>query len=143
MLIGSSTGAIDAKGRAFVPAKWRQDLGADFVITRGIGGCLYAMSLVEWEKLSAKLAALPLSDAKAQSINRNLSRWAENCEPDKSGRILIPQKLRELAGIEGEVTWIAMTNHVEIWATGVLDARDEAGEEDYEQTLAQAVAYGI
>lgn len=143
MLIGSSTGAIDAKGRVFVPAKWRPDLGNDFVITRGIGGCLYAMNLDEWGKLSAKLAALPLSDAKAQSINRSLSRWATNCEPDKTGRILIPQKLRELAGIADEVTWIAMTNHVEIWATSVLDAKDEAEDEDYETTLAQAVAYGI
>lgn len=143
MLIGSYNHTIDDKSRVTVPAKWRQDLGAGFVLTRGIDGALLGMPFEEWERLSAKLAALPVSNKKAQSVQRNLTRWASECEMDKQGRVVIPQKLRELAQIQEDVVLIGMTNHIEVWSADVLDAHDEQEDSDYDECLAEAAEFGI
>lgn len=143
MLISEYNHTVDAKGRLFIPSKWREDLGSTFVITRGQKGCLFGMSLTEWEKLAAKLALLPLTDEKAQRLHRMLSRWATDCEVDKQGRILVSQKLREFASITSEATLVGMTNHIEIWSSEVIAHMDELENEDYDDVFAQAAQYGI
>ena len=144
MLIGSYNHTIDDKSRVTVPAKWRQDLGAGFVLTRGVDGAILGMSFEEWERLSAKLAAMPVfTDKKAQNVRRNLTRWASECEMDKQGRVVISQQLRTFAHIETEVVLIGTTNHFEIWSAAVLDAHDEAEEDDYDEILAGAAEFGI
>lgn len=143
MLIGSYNHIVDTKGRVFVPAKWRDDLGSQFIVTRGIDGCLFGLPLGEWEKLSAKLAALPLTNKKAQDVNRSFTRWASACELDKQGRILVPQALREFAKIEGELSFIGVTTHIEIWSKAVLDERDAGEEDDYDEVMTQAAEFGI
>ena len=102
MLIGSFAHTVDAKGRMFIPSKWRFDLGDTIIVTRGIlaqseAKCLFGMSLEKWHEFAAKFAALPETDVMAQAFRRMMFSNAADCDMDKQGRILIPNSLREYA----------------------------------------------
>lgn len=113
MLIGEYQHNIDAKGRVAVPTKFRDDLGMRFYITKGLDGCLFVLQQSEWEKLEEKIRQMPIS--KARTIQRFFFSGAAEVQPDKQGRILIPQPLREHASLNKEVTFIGTANRVEIW----------------------------
>ncbi len=113
MLTGEYQHNMDAKGRVTVPSKFREDLGEKFFICKGLDGCLFVLSSEQWESFVEKLSALPMSQAKG--IQRYFFSGAEEVEPDKQGRILIPQTLREHAGLEKDVTVIGTAVRAEIW----------------------------
>ena len=113
MLIGEYQHNIDAKGRVAVPTKFRDDLGMRFYITKGLDGCLFVLQQNEWKKLEEKVRQLPIS--KARTIQRFFFSGAAEVQPDKQGRILIPQPLRDHASLTKEVTFIGTSNRVEIW----------------------------
>lgn len=115
MLIGEYQHNIDIKNRVIVPAKFREDLGKRFYITKGLDGCLFVLSSEAWEQLQVKIAAMPIS--KSRSLQRFFFAGAAEVEPDKQGRILIPQNLREYAGLEKDVTFIGISIRAEIWST--------------------------
>ena len=115
MLIGEYQHNIDAKGRVAVPSKFRDDLGLQFYITKGLDECLFVLPLAEWNRLEEKIRALPIS--KARGLQRFFFSGAAEVQPDKQGRILIPQQLREHAYLDKEVTIIGTLNRVEIWNT--------------------------
>lgn len=143
VLIGSHNHTVDNKGRLFIPAKWRDDLGTTFIVTKGFGKCLFGMSLPEWEKLSAKLAALPLTDKQSQQLVRYLSSWATDCELDKQGRILLPAKLRSFAQLDKDTTLIGVTNLIEIWNAELWEAMDAEIEAEYDEMMASMANMGI
>ena len=111
-MIGQHQHNIDAKGRLFIPAKFREELGDVFYVTIGLDGCLSVYSDVKWESLIEKFDALPISQARKM---RALFANAAKCEPDAQGRILIPNKLREYAALEKEVIINGMSKCVELW----------------------------
>lgn len=115
MLIGEYQHTIDAKNRVIVPAKFREDLGSLFYVTKGLDGCLFVLSRKGWEQLQAKIDAMPLS--KSRGLQRFFFAGAAEAEPDKQGRILIPQNLREYAELEKDVTFIGTSTRAEIWST--------------------------
>ena len=115
MLIGEYQHNIDPKGRVFVPAKFREDLGERFYVTKGLDGCLFVLSPQEWNRLQEKIMALPIS--KARGLQRFFFSGAAEVEPDKQGRILIPQQLRDHAHITKDVTVIGAYSRAEIWDT--------------------------
>lgn len=115
MLIGTYQHNIDAKSRVIVPAKFREDLGQHFYVTKGLDGCLFVLPEQGWEQLRSKIAAMPLS--KSRSLQRFFFAGAADVEPDKQGRILIPQNLREYAGLEKDVTIVGTSVRAEIWST--------------------------
>lgn len=131
MLLGEFQHNIDAKGRIIVPAKFREELGDCFYVTRGLGGCLWVFAQKEWDNILRKFSEMPLVESR--DISRYFFSGAADVEPDAQGRILIPQKLRTHAGIEKDVTFIGLNNRVEIWSTEawnrVNDAVDEAAVE--------------
>ena len=99
MLIGEYQHSLDTKGRVNFPAKLREDLGESFILSKGLGDeCLFVYSEEEWNKLTEKLNSLPLS--KARALQRFLFAGATQVQPDKQGRILIPQNLRDYAGLQ-------------------------------------------
>ena len=116
MLIGEYQHALDIKNRIIVPSKLREDLGNNFVITKGLDGCLYAYPLAEWKILQEKLKTLPLSNRDARAFVRFFFAGACEVEMDKQGRGLIPQNLKEYAGIEKEIVSIGVLTRVEIWS---------------------------
>jgi MraZ protein len=115
MLIGQYNHNIDIKGRVFFPAKFRDDLGETFVVTRGLDNCLFVYSFEEWTSLEQKIKNLPLS--KARDLQRFLFSGACEVNVDKQGRILIPANLREHAGLTKEATVVGVSNRCEIWST--------------------------
>ncbi len=115
MLIGEYQHNIDVKNRVIVPAKFREDLGERFYVTKGLDGCLFVLSEQGWQNLQEKIVAMPIS--KARQLQRFFFSGAAEVEPDKQGRILIPQSLREYASIEKDVTFIGTGGRAEIWGT--------------------------
>ena len=138
MLIGEYQHSLDAKGRISFPSKLREALGSSFVVTKGLDNCLFVYRLEDWQVLEEKTAQLPTS--KARQIQRFLFAGAALVEPDKQGRVLLPQKLREHANLGDDVTVIGVSTRVEIWDTerwnalneeltseSIADAMDELG----------------
>lgn len=116
MFIGEYQHALDSKNRIIVPSKLREELGNRFVITKGLDGCLYAYPLNEWKVLEEKLKTLPLTNKDARAFVRFFFAGACEIEMDKQGRGLIPQNLKEYAGIEKEIVSIGVLTRVEIWS---------------------------
>ena len=116
MLIGEYEHSLDAKGRLIMPAKFREDLGEKFIITKGLDGCLFAFSSTEWAKFEEKLSTLPISNKDARAFTRFFFAGAMDCELDKQGRFLISSNLREFAGLIKDVKIIGMNSRVEIWS---------------------------
>ena len=148
MLIGSFEHMLDAKGRVFIPAKWRETIGDTLVVTLGLlesgsGTCLSGMSVEEWERFSQKLSALPVTDTKGQSIRRKLYSMAAACEIDKQGRILIPAQLRDLAGLGKDATLVGIDDHIEIWNPETLATHNAGCEESYSADIAHLATLGI
>ena len=113
MLIGEFSPSIDAKGRLHFPAKLREDLGERFIVTKGLDGCLFVYSYEEWKALENKIRALPLS--KSRMLKRFFYAGAVEVEGDKQGRVIIPQNLREYAGLSKDVTVVGASTRAEIW----------------------------
>jgi len=103
---------IDAKGRLFIPAKLREELGPVFYVTVSAGKYLSAYSAESWQTFSDKVNAM--SYVKQQAM-RPLFANAAKCELDAQGRILLPQSLREFAGLKKNVAVVGVNNHVEFW----------------------------
>ena len=116
MFMGEYNHSIDAKSRLIIPTKLREDLQGEFILTRGLDGCLCAYPENEWREIESKLRTLPMSNAKARQFIRFLVSGATTCELDKQGRILIPSTLREFAQIDKEVVLTGAINRVEIWS---------------------------
>lgn len=120
MLIGEYAHNVDPKGRVIFPAKLREDLGIQFILTRGLDNCLFVYSTTEWAEIQEKTKNLPMS--KARAVQRFLFSSACVVEPDKQGRILIPQNLREHAGIDKDVMIIGVSTRAEIWDKAAWEA---------------------
>ena len=115
MLIGEYDHSLDSKGRLIMPAKLREDMGENFIITTGLDGCLFGFSMEEWKKFEDKLKTLPITNKNARNFVRFFLSGATECELDKQGRFLIVGKLRENAKLEKDVTIIGTGTRIEIW----------------------------
>lgn len=134
MLIGEFQHNIDAKGRVIVPSKFREDFGERFYVTKGLDGCLFVLSPAEWERLQNKVMAMPIS--KARGLQRFFFSGAAEVEPDKQGRILLPQQLRDYAKLTKDVTFIGASSRAEIWDSEHWNEFNSALTED---SIAQAM----
>ena len=134
MLIGEYHHNIDAKGRVIVPSRFREDLGERFYIAKGLDHCLFVFSPEEWDRLQEKVSAMPIS--KARGLQRFFFSGAAEVVPDKQGRILIPQVLRDHAKLEKDVTFIGASSRAEIWNT---DAWNAFNENLTEESIAEAM----
>ena len=126
MFLGEYAHVLDAKKRIFIPAKYRDDLGETFVITKSVDKCLTVYTLPEWEKLKEKLEALPA--AKSRQIKRFIFANADEAHCDSQGRVLISAPLREYAGIDKSAVVIGVGSYLEIWAEEEWTAACEAEE---------------
>lgn len=115
MFIGEFTHNLDVKGRIAMPVKFRDKVSGGAIITRGLDHCLFVFTNKEWEVLAQKLIALPLAQANSRAFVRLMLAGAMDVELDKQGRILIPDYLREYAGLKKEVVVAGVYNRMEIW----------------------------
>ena len=114
-MLGQYDHTIDAKGRIIIPAKFRDQMGDDFVITKGLDHQLFVYAPDEWNLFEAKLRALPISNPQARKLSRFFLVGASDVTVDKQGRITLPMQLREFAGITKDVLLAGVGNHLEIW----------------------------
>jgi MraZ protein len=115
LLIGNFTNTLDEKGRVIIPAAFRYDLSEKFYLTKGVEKCLYIYPEKEWLQFVESLQEMPASKKENRKALRYFSSNAAECEVDKQGRILIPQRLREHALLGKEVLFVGNLNKVEIW----------------------------
>ena len=109
-------GRIDAKGRIIVPVKFRESLGDNFIITKGLDNCLFVYTNEEWQRFEEKLKTLPLTNKNARTFTRFFLAGAADVELDKQGRILIPSVLREFASLQKDVVFVGVGSRIEIWS---------------------------
>lgn len=115
MLIGEYHHNIDEKGRLIIPAKFREEIGERFVVTKGLDGCLFVYSLVEWEKIVNKLKKLPFTKKDSRVFSRFFLASATVCEFDRQGRINLMNSLTLYAGLKKECAIIGVNDRLEIW----------------------------
>lgn len=106
---------VDAKGRLIIPAKFRETLGDEFVVCKGLDHCLYVYSNQDWEAFAKQLTSLPLTDKDARQFVRFFMSGASQVEVDKQGRILVPPSLRTYAQLDKEVILAGAGHRIEIW----------------------------
>lgn len=115
LFYGEYQHSIDSKGRLIIPAKFREELGYKFLLTKGLENCLFAYSQTEWGNFVSKLKALPFTDKDVRAFERFFFAGAAECELDKQGRILIPQNLRDYAKLDKDVYIVGISTRVEVW----------------------------
>lgn len=143
MFMGEYQHNIDTKGRLIVPSKLREDLGDNFIVTRGLDGCLFGYPKSEWEKLEEKLEEIPLTKKDARTFVRFFYSAATECEVDKQGRINIPASLRNHAKLEKSCIIIGVSNRIEIWDETNWQAYSQATEENYDEIAETMIDYGL
>ncbi|MGI6659855.1 MAG: division/cell wall cluster transcriptional repressor MraZ [Dethiobacteraceae bacterium] len=116
MFMGEYQHTLDSKGRLIMPAKFREELGDKFVLTRGLDNCLFVYPLEEWNNLEQKLKNLPFTRSDARAFTRFFFSGATECELDKQGRVLIPTNLRSHAKLQKDAVIIGVSSRVEIWS---------------------------
>lgn len=134
-LLGEYECKLDAKGRMRLPSALLRQLSAQgehvFVVNRGIENCLQLYTLVEWERISAEVNALDPYVKKNRLFIRRFHRGATRVSPDAQDRIMLPQRLREYAGIEKEAVVFAYGGNIEVWSKDRYDAMYDEEPEDF------------
>lgn len=143
MFLGEFEHSIDDKGRVAVPARFREELGEGMVLTRGFDACLQAFPRHVWQQLSQKVSSLSLGSPEARNLRRILFSNAAEVEVDRQGRILVPQNLREYAGLAEQVVITGMDTYFELWAAdrwqAVMEQLDNSGASIAEQLAALGI----
>ena len=111
-MTGEYRHSLDNKGRLFIPAKLREELGEVFYITLSMDRCLCVYSAESWQSFSEKVGAMPYVK---QRRMRPLFAHAARCELDSQGRTIIPQNLRTYASLTKNVTVVGCNNQAELW----------------------------
>jgi len=143
MFMGQYNQKVDIKGRAIVPAKFRDELGDQFVITKGLDECIFGFPLEKWEELAEKLSSLSITDKKVRKFIRFFLAGAATLETDKQGRVLLPAALREFASLDSEVIWIGAGSRLEIWNPNKLIENTEFDEDDMDELADYMSQLGI
>lgn len=115
MLIGEYIHTQDEKKRISLPAKFRKELGKKVVITRGLDNCLFMFTIKSWEVVAEKLGSLSMGASDTRGFNRFMLAGAVELEIDSNGRILIPEFLRDYAGLTRNVVFAGVHSRVELW----------------------------
>lgn len=115
MFIGEYHHALDDKGRIQIPVKFRAEIGKGAVVTRGLDSCLFVYPKAAWNELADKLAKLPISKANTRAFSRLMLAGAMELEMDKQGRAMVPEYLRQFAGLKKMVVVAGLATRLELW----------------------------
>lgn len=115
MFIGEYTHTLDPKKRLALPAKFRKELGRKAVVTKGLDNCLFVYPIKQWEKVTESFSNLSMGQSGARAFNRNMLAGAFEIEVDSMGRLLVPELLKDFAGLKKEVSVLGVSNRIELW----------------------------
>ena len=142
MFLGTHSPRLDDKGRLFLPARFRDDLAAGLVITKGQERCLFVFPLAEFSQLTEQMRSASTTNKAARDYLRVFFASASDEKPDKQGRVTIPPALREYAGLSREVVVIGANTRVELWDRAAWDTYLADREQAYAE-LAEEVIPGL
>jgi MraZ protein len=131
MFLGTHAPKLDEKGRLFLPAKYRDELSAGVVITKGQERCLYVFPLEEFTRITEALRNEPVTAKGVRDKIRILFASASDEVPDKQGRITVPPSLRTYAGLQRDCVVIGANTRLEIWDAEAWEAYMAAQEDSY------------
>lgn len=143
MFLGEYRHNLDQKGRIIIPSKFRESLGEEFVITKGLDSCLFLFPMKEWKVLEEKLKALPFTNKDARAFVRFFTSGATEGGLDKQGRVLIPQNLRDHAKLQKDAVVIGVPNRIEIWAQENWDSYTNDDNLSYESIAEHMMELGF
>ena len=143
MFMGEYSHTIDAKGRIIVPVKFRESLGDNFVVTKGLDNCLFVYTKEDWQKFEEKLRTLPLTYKDDRKFTRFFIAGAAEMEVDKQGRILIPSVLREFAALEKDVVFVGVGSRIEIWNRAGWDESISGYDDDMDEVAENMDSLGF
>ncbi len=143
MFIGEYNHSVDTKGRLSIPAKFRDNLGEGFILTKGLDNCLFVYPLDEWKIFEDKLKQLPMANRDARSFVRFFFAGATECEFDNQGRIRIPINLRDHASIKKEAVIIGVATRLEIWSTEEWTSYNDEITSSYDEIALKMQELGI
>lgn len=143
MFIGEYEHSIDPKKRLALPSKFRGELGNRIVVTRGLDQSLFVYPMKVWEELAGKLGTLPVGETGTRSFIRLMLSGATDCELDAQGRVLIPEYLKQEAGLEKEVTIVGLYNRLEIWETKMWKKYKQEAEKNTEKIANELGKLGV
>ena len=137
MLLGEFHHTLDSKGRVFLPARWREELAPDVVVTAGLDRCLLVMTKGRFEERAAQLEKLSSNSKAARDHNRLFFSSASEESIDKAGRMSVPGGLRAYAGLDRDVVVIGVSDRAEIWDKDAWAQYKRGVESDYEAIAEQ------
>ncbi len=143
MFIGEHQHSLDDKGRLIIPSKFREDLGAEFVMTKGLDSCLFVYPKNEWSVIEDKLKSLPLTNKDARAFVRFFFSGATECALDKQGRVLIPNNLREHSKLDKDAVVIGVSTRIEIWSKEEWTSYTEDDNLSYDAIAEKMAELGI
>ena len=141
MFMGSYDHSLDTKGRMIIPSKFREALGERFVITKSLDHCLCIYDMAAWERFVQKLSGLPYNTRKQRELVRFFLSGASEVEPDKQGRVLLTQNLRDHAHITKDVILMGVGARIEIWNPATYEA--EAFSDDMNEIAEELLGNGF
>ena len=127
MFLGEYQHSLDAKGRVILPAKYRDQLAQGAFVTKGKGGCLAVFTPEEFEVVATEIREQSKRGGRELSAARSFFGGTAEIQPDKQGRVALPQNLREFAGLDREVVVVGMYSRIEIWDRAKWQALDQEG----------------
>ena len=143
MFIGEYQHTTDEKGRLIIPSKFRETLGVEFVMTKGLDNCLFVYPKPEWEVLETKLKSLPLTNKDARAFVWFFFSGASECALDKQGRVLIPGNLREHSKLDKDTVIIGVSTRLEIWSKSEWDSYNDDDSLSYDSIAEKMAELGI
>lgn len=143
MLIGEHKHTLDDKNRLSLPAKFRKELGKKIVITRGLDKCLFVYPMKEWDKVAQNLRESSTTQSDSRAFNRFLLGGAVDIELDGSGRVLIPEVLKNFATLGTRVVVVGVNNRVELWNEDMWNAYTARVESQAESLAEKLTTIGM
>ena len=133
MFSGEFNHILDTKYRYIAPAQFREALGSHFVVTKGLDRCLFVYTWEMWQSKISELSQLSSTSAATRRFSRNFFSGALIAEPDKQGRVVLPESLREYAKLNREIVTIGVLNRLEIWDKELWTEYNSESDMEYEQ----------
>ncbi len=143
MFIGEYEHTLDAKGRIIIPSKFREKLGDEFVMTKGLDNCLFVYPKSEWNVLEEKLKTLPLTNKDARAFIRFFFAGASEGSLDKQGRVTIPANLRKHSRLDKEAVIIGVSTRMEIWSRDEWESYNDDENLSYDSISEKMLELGI
>jgi MraZ protein len=138
MFYGEYKHTLDTKGRIILPSRFRDFARENnierFFVTRGLERCVFMFSEYEWRVIEQKFKSLSFTKEQSRNFNRMFFAGAAEVVPDKQGRFIVPQNLKEHASITGSTVIIGVSNRIEIWDQSMWQEFFSKSSQSFEQT---------